>query len=278
MINNQAKAFVTSDAESIAVVPVYKGTKGPSLSRVSAAGGSPLGFLAAYPSVWWSADSTVWEATGPTSYSLTSVGMSTVGFYGWQLGSGGQNPTKAWRSLDGITWTTAGLPSLGLNALTTIDSAGSNLVVWERTATGTGKLSISANAGLTWLARTAPPVITGKTWNASAYAGGKLFLFTTGNQYVVTSNFTTWQLKTLPYTDVFRIACASPNGSKIVLIGDRQQAAVCIDTTAETWLTEPLPILGNKLSYIAASSTKFIAFGTNECCVRDIARSGLPSL
>lgn len=291
VFNSQAKVFSTVDAEVIPTgIPIYNSTATVSASRAFFVGGSPLGFLAlffgntgsrfgAIQALRWSADASTWNATGPTSYSLTYIGMSTAGFYGWQLG-GGQNPSKAFRSLDGITWTNAGLPSFNLNGTTTINgallaSAGLNLVAWERV--GTSRLSISANAGLTWTARTPTPVITGKTWNFSAYAGGKFFLFTTGNQYAVTSDFRTWQLKPLPFTDVFKIACASPSGSKIVVIGDREQAAVCVDTTAETWVTEPIPIAGRALSCITASSTNFIAFGNNECCVRNIARSGLPS-
>jgi len=233
-------------------------------------------YVVDYVALYWSADGLTWLATNTQHPMQAGIAASTAGFYGWTSGDA-MNPSYAYRSTDGLTWTPAPVPSpLGITMrYVRIVGAGSNLVAWSPNPNpaGTAGLWVSANAGLTWTAKTLPPKVTGKLWTASAYAGGKFFLFTVGNQYAVTSNFTSWQTKALPFTDTFSMAAASPDGKVIAVVGDRAAAAVCTDTTAETWALETMPIAGSGLSAIAASSSTMICIGGMQCCVRTLSQT-----
>lgn len=230
----------------------------------------------------WTPDGVAWVSAGKLGYrqsdafagyvpSASESGLygktvaCTAGFFAWSE----LYNVPPLRSTDGISWTVATSPipsSLSKNIA--CFPAGSKLFDVR------GKLS--SDAGLTWTVAAAPPAIAGAGWIASAYAGGKLFLFGAGNKYAVTSNFTSWQLKTLPFTDNFRLAAASSDGTRIAIIGARQQAAVCRDIAAETWVIEQMPVSGQSLDAIAATSTHIIAFGSGECCVRSMAVDATP--
>jgi hypothetical protein len=246
----------------------------------------------------WTPDGQAWIATGSyvdTTSSIdyvatpgltANVTACTSGFYGWSVaGAPGVGSYVQARSTDGIAWsysaaipwTPVGGPTADLYGLRVV-AAGSALYAYTAL-----KGATSANAGQTWTTASPPPLMAGdgvntrlSGWSFSAYAGGKLFLFRPGNQYAVTSNFTTWTIKTLPFTDAFRLAAASPDGKRIAVIGSRQQAAVCVDVASETWSTEQMPVAGSGLTAIAATTTNIIAFGNGECCVRDVVSEADP--
>lgn len=232
--------------------------------------------------MYWSADGQAWLNSDPGIDPIIGASWNG-GFY--VVSAGG-----ARRTADGINWLSAthpftqtinsNPPYVSITEPDAIFSAGPRLVavVWTPPdTTHFGRTLKTSNDGVTWATRTYPPVLASGPYSCSAYAGGKFFLFGGGAQYAVTSDFVSWQVKSLPYVDIFEYAMASPDGTSIAVIGSRQQAAVCQNVAAETWAVEPLPFAATTLKAVASTPTNLIAVADAQCAVRDLEAAPPPN-